>query len=82
MAARNQASASQVAIAWLLSRGDDVIPIPGTNHVQNLEQNIAAVDLALPASDLERLNEVFAIGRGAGERYNPGLMEKWSIERQ
>jgi aryl-alcohol dehydrogenase-like predicted oxidoreductase len=82
VAARNEASASQIAVAWLLSRGEDVIPIPGTNHVRNLEQNIAAVDLALPASDLERLNEVFAIGRGAGERYNPGLMEKWSIERQ
>ena len=79
VAARNQASASQVAIAWLLSRGEDVIPIPGTNHVQNLEQNVAAIDLDLPARELERLDEIFAIGAGAGERYNPRLMEKWGI---
>ena len=79
VAARNQASASQVAIAWLLSRGDDVIPIPGTNHVQNLEQNVAAIDLDLALPELERLDEIFVIGAGAGERYNPRLMEKWGI---
>jgi aryl-alcohol dehydrogenase-like predicted oxidoreductase len=82
VAARNKASAAQIALAWLLSRGEGVIPIPGTNHVQNLEQNVAAIGLELPASDLEHLNEVFAIGAGAGERYNPGLMEKWGIERR
>lgn len=80
VAARNKASAAQVAIAWLLSRGEDVIPIPGTSHVRNLEQNVAAVELALPPSELEHLSEVFAIGAGAGERYNPGMMEKWGIE--
>jgi len=80
VAARNKASAAQIALAWLLSRGDNVIPIPGTNHVRNLEQNVAAVDLILPAPELERLNAVFAVGAGAGERYNPGLMEKWGIQ--
>jgi len=79
VAARNQASASQVAIAWLLSQGDDVIPIPGTNHGQNLEQNVAAIDLDLGLPELERLDEIFVIGAGAGERYNPRLMEKWGI---
>lgn len=79
VAARNRASASQVAIAWLLSRGDDVIPIPGTNHVQNLEQNVAAIDLDLGVPELKRLDDIFAIGAGAGERYNPRLMEKWGI---
>ena len=79
VAARNRASASQAAIAWLLSRGEVVIPIPGTSHVENLEQNAAAVDLNLPVRDLEHLSEVFAVGAGAGERYNPRLMEKWGI---
>lgn len=79
VAARNRASASQVAIAWLLGQGEDVIPIPGTSHVRNLVQNVAAVDLDLPAPERERLDEIFAIGAGAGERYNPRLMEQWGI---
>ncbi len=79
VAARNKASAAQIALAWLLARGEDVIPIPGTNHVQNLEQNVAALGLVLNGSELERLSEVFALGAGAGERYNPGLMKKWGI---
>lgn len=79
VAARNKASAAQVALAWLLARGEHVIPIPGTNHVRNLEQNVAAVDLTLPPPDLERLSEVFAIGAGAGARYNPRQMEKWGM---
>jgi aryl-alcohol dehydrogenase-like predicted oxidoreductase len=80
VAARNKASAAQVALAWLLAHGDHVVPIPGTNHARNLEQNVAAVELELPASDLERLSEVFTVGAGAGERYNPRLMEKWGIQ--
>lgn len=79
VAARNNASASQIALAWLLARGEDVIPVPGTSHVRNLEQNVAAVELELPPSDLEQLSRVFAFGAGAGERYNPRLMEKWGI---
>lgn len=79
VAQRNDASAAQVALAWLLAQGDDVIPVPGTSHVRNLEQNVAAVELRLPRSDLDHLSRVFAIGAGAGERYNPGLMEKWGI---
>lgn len=79
VAARNNASAAQIALAWLLAGGDDVIPVPGTSHVRNLEQNAAAVELELPRSDLDELSGVFAIGAGAGERYNPRLMEKWGI---
>lgn len=82
VAARHQASAAQIALAWLIARGEDVIPIPGTSHVRNLEQNVAAVDVELPLSDLEHLTKVFAIGAGAGERYNPRLMEKWGIKLQ
>lgn len=69
VAASNQASAAQVALAWILAQGEDIVPIPGTNHVHNLEQNVAAVELQLSAADLEHLSEVFAIGAGAGERY-------------
>jgi aryl-alcohol dehydrogenase-like predicted oxidoreductase len=79
VAARNKASAAQVALAWLLARGEHVVPIPGTNHVQNLELNAAAVELELPPADLARLTGVFAIGAGAGERYNPRMMERWGM---
>jgi hypothetical protein len=47
--------------------------------VRNLELNAAAVELELPPADLERLTEVFTIGAGAGERYNPRMMEKWGM---
>ena len=63
--ARNKASAAQVALAWLLARGEHVVPIPGTNHVHNLEQNAAAVELELPPSagivptDLESPSQEF-----------------------
>jgi aryl-alcohol dehydrogenase-like predicted oxidoreductase len=79
VAARNNATPSQIAIAWLLAQGEDIVPIPGTNHVANLEQNVAAVDLALSAVDVKTLSETFAIGAGAGERYNPKLLAKWGI---
>lgn len=69
IAARNQASAAQVALAWILAQGEDIVPIPGTSHVRNLEQNVAAVELQLSAADLAHLSGVFAIGAGAGERY-------------
>jgi len=79
VASRNNASAPQVALAWLLAQGDHVIPIPGTNHVQNLEQNVLAVELRLSQQDLDHLSNVFAIGAGAGERYNPRQMERWGM---
>jgi aryl-alcohol dehydrogenase-like predicted oxidoreductase len=79
VAVRNGLSSSQAALAWLLAQGEDIIPIPGTNRVANLEQNAAVTDLALPGADVRHLSEVFAIGAGAGERYNPKLLEKWGI---
>jgi aryl-alcohol dehydrogenase-like predicted oxidoreductase len=69
VAAAREVPPAQVAIAWLLAQGDDIVPIPGTNHVKNLEQNVAAVNLALTAEELHRLDEIFAIGAGAGPRY-------------
>jgi hypothetical protein len=47
--------------------------------VRNLEQNVAAADIELSAGEVSRLCEMFAIGAGAGERYNPRLLEKWGI---
>jgi aryl-alcohol dehydrogenase-like predicted oxidoreductase len=69
VAAAHEASPAQIALAWLLAQGDDIVAIPGTNHVANLEQNAAAVDLELTPRDLQRLEAAFPIGAGAGNRY-------------
>jgi len=73
------ATAAQVALAWLIARGDGIVPIPGTNHASNVELNAGAADLDLNAAEMERLGEVFAIGAGAGDRYPRSLIEKWGI---
>jgi aryl-alcohol dehydrogenase-like predicted oxidoreductase len=59
----------QLALAWVMAQGDDVVPIPGTKRRTYLEQNVAAVELALDASDLERLDEAAPVGAAAGDRY-------------
>lgn len=75
VAARYQASPAQTALAWMLAQGDDIVPIPGTSHVANVEQNAAAVDLVLSKEDLQRLDDTFAHGAGAGERYQPHVLK-------
>ena len=62
-------SPGQVALAWLLSRGDDVVPIPGTKRRRYLEENAEAVDVELTEEELERLEQAFPKGAAAGERY-------------
>jgi aryl-alcohol dehydrogenase-like predicted oxidoreductase len=61
-----EATPGQVALAWLLAQGDDIAPIPGTRRVPNLEQNVAADEIELTKSQLERLDEVVA---PVGDRY-------------
>jgi len=69
MAAARGVTPSQLALAWVLSRGDDVVPIPGTRHVRYLEQNVAAADVALSDAEVARLEAVFPVGETAGARY-------------
>jgi aryl-alcohol dehydrogenase-like predicted oxidoreductase len=75
LAKRIDASPAQVALGWLLAQGEDVVPIAGTNHVANLEQNAAAAELRLAEADVRRLSEIFAYGAGAGERYMPNALK-------
>jgi aryl-alcohol dehydrogenase-like predicted oxidoreductase len=75
VAARYNASPAQAALAWMLAQGDDIVPIPGTNHAHNLEQNVAAAELELAADDLRHLSEVFALDSGAGARYPEHVMK-------
>ena len=63
---------AQVALAWLLAQGEDIVPIPGTKQQKWLEQNVAAVSLSLNQEELAILGETFKSGARAGERYTPG----------
>lgn len=72
IAAARSVTKAQVALAWLLAQGDDVVPIPGTKQQKWLEQNVAAVGLVLDKNELRALAETFKPGARAGERYTPG----------
>jgi aryl-alcohol dehydrogenase-like predicted oxidoreductase len=62
-------SAGQLALAWVLAQGDDVVPIPGTTRRTSLEENVGAVSVVLTLADLRRINEVMPAGAAAGTRY-------------
>jgi len=61
---------SQLALAWVLSRGEDVVPIPGTKRVRYLEENADAVHVELSEDDIDRLEAAFPKGAAAGDRYS------------
>ena len=69
MAREKGCTASQLALAWVLAQGDDIVPIPGTKHVKYLEENIAALDVKLAPADLARIDRVLPPGAAAGTRY-------------
>jgi len=69
VAAEKGVTPAQVALAWVLSRGDDVVPIPGTKRRTYLEQNVVAAGIELSGDELERLEQAFPRGAAAGERY-------------
>ena len=66
---------SQLALAWVLAQGEDVVPIPGTRRIANLEENVAAVDIQLTAAELAAIEEAAPAGVAAGERYAPQGMK-------
>jgi aryl-alcohol dehydrogenase-like predicted oxidoreductase len=78
-AAAERCTPAQLAIAWVLSRRPFIVPIPGTSHVDRLEQNAAAAALTLSADTSEALDHVFAPGAAAGARYPSGHLEKLMI---
>lgn len=74
VAADKGVTAAQLALAWVLAQGEDLVPIPGTRRITTLEQNAAAADIVLTPDDLARIEAVFPRGAAAGERYAPGGM--------
>ena len=74
IAARKGAKPAQVAIAWLLHKGSDIVPIPGTKRRKYLEENVAAEAVRLEPADMTALDEALASARISGARYNPRTM--------
>jgi len=69
IAREKRCTPSQLALAWLLAQGDDVVPIPGTKRVKYLEENVGALDVTLTRDDLRRIDDVAPKGVAAGTRY-------------
>ena len=74
VASRKGCTPAQLVLAWLLHQGDDIVPIPGTTRVANLEDNVGALGVTLTEADLRRIDAVFPKGVAAGERYMEGGM--------
>ncbi|GAC1423241.1 MAG: aldo/keto reductase [Ktedonobacteraceae bacterium] len=64
----------QVALAWLLHKGPNIVPIPGTKRVKYLEENVAAASVSLDAAQMSTLDDALAPGKVSGPRYNPTVM--------
>jgi len=69
------ATPSQLALAWLLAQGEDILPIPGTKHRSYLEENVEALSISLSKDDLARINEAMPPGAAAGSRYPEAQMK-------
>lgn len=75
MAGEKKCRTSQLALAWLLARGQDIFPIPGTKHVHRLEENVGALQVSLTTAEVARLDAAFPAGAAAGNRYPEQAMK-------
>jgi aryl-alcohol dehydrogenase-like predicted oxidoreductase len=76
LAAEKGVKPGQVALAWVLAQGKDIIPIPGTKHRNYLEENVAAVDVTLSNAEIEKLSNAIPRGAASGDRYVPASMKR------
>ncbi|MBM3560090.1 MAG: aldo/keto reductase [Alphaproteobacteria bacterium] len=74
MAREKGCTPAQLALAWVLAQGDDIVPIPGTKSASRLDENIAAIDVRLTAAEVARLSAAVPLGAGAGDRYPEAMM--------
>ncbi len=74
MAHEKECTPAQLALAWVLAQGEDIVPIPGTKRIKYLEENAAASEITLTPEELNRLNEMIPPGAAAGTRYAEGAM--------
>lgn len=69
MASRKGVTSNQLAIAWVLAQGEDIVPIPGTTRTEHLEENMRAIEIELSEEDLRQLAKIFPVGAAYGNRY-------------
>ncbi len=74
LAQRKGVTASQLALAWVLAQGDDLVPIPGTKRVKYLEENVGALNVRLSVDERHHLDELLPLGAAAGTRYPEAMM--------
>ena len=79
IAAEKNCTPAQLALAWLLAQGNDIVPIAGTRRRKYLDENIGALNVTLTAADITRINEAAPAGVAAGERYSPEAMKRLSL---
>jgi aryl-alcohol dehydrogenase-like predicted oxidoreductase len=75
IAKEHKCTPAQLALAWVLAQGDDIVPIPGTRHPERVEENLGALNVVLSESDLRRIDAAAPKGATAGERYAEGGMK-------
>jgi aryl-alcohol dehydrogenase-like predicted oxidoreductase len=73
IAARQEITPGQLALAWVLVQGDDIVPIPGTKHLKYLEENIAAGSVVISETEMAEIAEALPKGAATGERYNESM---------
>jgi aryl-alcohol dehydrogenase-like predicted oxidoreductase len=79
IAAQKNVTPSQLALAWLLAQGNDIVPIPGSRQRKNLEENVAAIEITLTNSELQQIEAVIPKGIAVGTRYPEPLMQKLNL---
>jgi len=72
-------TAGQLALAWVMSRGDDIVPIPGTKHIKYLEENASAVEIKLTADEIDMIEETIPQGAASGLRYSETAMRSVNL---
>jgi aryl-alcohol dehydrogenase-like predicted oxidoreductase len=79
MAAEKSCTPAQLALAWVLAQGKDIVPIPGTTKRKNLDENLSALEVSLTPADLARIQELAPRGAAAGDRYNQEMMKRVGV---
>ena len=79
MASQKGCTPGQIALAWLLAQGPDIVPIPGTKRRARLEENVGALDVKLDAADVRKITAAVPVGAAAGLRYPEPQMKGVNI---
>jgi aryl-alcohol dehydrogenase-like predicted oxidoreductase len=80
MAKEKQCTPAQLALAWVIAKGNNLVPIPGTKRIKYLEENVAALGIQLTDDDIKRLNDIAPVSAAIGERYAPSAMKAYNLK--